>query len=241
MNISNLKIGFFGASIARRDPLRPVEHFIDNIAKRTNSIVVNDGTILCSEERIYYELKKHKNNIDLAVIFHSDPTFYFTPVIPKRDFRHINERDFDSKINTLRSFDDISLREVDEQANESFFKGTAIDREDFIKAVKYYNRYFFNHDLQINRYQGALVLIDQYLLYRKIPVIHSMPINENHIPKWFSFKTGVIDHEIHHFQNNQYREDDHMISENNINQEGNNIIADRLISLMEDAIKKCNS
>jgi hypothetical protein len=241
MMIENLKIGFFGHSIAvRNSKFAKVEHFIDRIARSTNSKIVNDGSILCSEERILYELKKLKNDLDLAVIFHSDPAFYFTPKIPKRDFQLVNENDFDSKYKMIRNFDKKNPihRAVSEQAHESFFQGTALNREDFITGLKYFNRYFFNHDLQINRHQGALVLIDQYLLYKKIPVVHSLPIHGGSIPSWFTFQTGVVENKIQNFQNNEFRENDHTISSNCINQEGNNIIADTLLSLMADAVIK---
>lgn len=237
---SNLKLGFFGHSIVVRNTKHcPVEHFIDNIARVTNSTVINDGSILCSEERILYELKKHKH-IDVAIIFHSNPSFYFTHRVPKRDFMYVDESNFDSKYKNIRNFDGGKTDGVDDQAHESFFNGTALDREDFITGLKYFNRYFYDQDLQANRYQASLAMIDQYLHFKKIPVIHSLPVNQNFIPNWFSFTSGIVDRELQHFQFNQYRESDHRVSSNNINQEGNNIIAKKLLNLINAAIKKVN-
>jgi hypothetical protein len=165
--ISNLNIGFFGHSIVVRDANSQVKHFIDQIAQVTKSKVINDGSILCSEERILYELKKHRDNLDLAVIFHSIPELYFTHRVPKRDFQYVDKHNFDKKYRKIRDFDKVIENTLSEQASEVFFNGTALDRADFINGLKYFNKYFYDHDLQVNRYQGALTLIDQYLLYKK--------------------------------------------------------------------------
>ena len=77
MENNKLKIGFFGHSIAVRDPSnsQEVEHFIDKVIKKTGWTLINEGVILGSEERILYEIKKHGDNLDAAVIFHSNPLY----------------------------------------------------------------------------------------------------------------------------------------------------------------------
>ena len=70
----------------------------------------------------------------------------------------------------------------------------------------YYNhlKYFTSHDLIVNRHYGALTQIDQYITYKKIPVIHcTLPRS---IPTWFKFSSGIVDTEITKFQysNSEY-------------------------------------
>jgi hypothetical protein len=248
MENTNLKIGFFGHSIAVRDSIdsHEVEHFIDKLIKKTGWTLINEGVILGSEERTLYEIKKHGNNLDVAVIFHSNPIFYFSPKFPTRDFRYIGaDQVFDRYKKNVRGFDpETQLEqgidyELGNEIHESFFRGLTTDRQDFINGLKYYNKYFYDYDLQVNRYHGALSLIDQYLLYKKIPVIHSLPVNKNLIPKWFSFKSGIIDNEMQLFQTNEeYREDDHRKSSNRVNQLGNDMLCNYTLRLINQAFDK---
>jgi len=235
-------IGFFGHSIvyANKHTKGQTKVFVDQISERFDGIAFNFGSILCSQERILYQLKTNGNSLDIAVIFHSLPQFYFAPRIPNRDFRSVNPLEFHEKINTIRDFNVEAEIEnqIADQIAPLFLIGTNIDRMDFIESLKYYNKYFYDFNLQMNRYQGALVLLDQYLTYKKIPVVHSIPKNDNIIPKWFKFNSGIVESKFQSFQYNQYRENDAMISSNNINQEGNNIIASELYDLIISAIEK---
>ncbi len=236
--MKNLRIGLFGHSIATRDPKCPTKGFIDTILEKTESTLVHEGIVCCSTERTLYDLKSLAA-IDMAIIFYGNPGFYFAPKLPLRDFDYYTEVKFGEKILAMRGMkiENVEETKIENQANEIFFKGTHINREEFISALKVYNKWFYNQKLQQNRHEGALVLIDQYLLYKKIPAVHC--INKNWpLPTWFNFQSGVIENEFYAYQNNQYREHRADVSSNNINQEGNDIIAEKLMPLMQAAIQK---
>ena len=248
MENNKLKIGFFGHSIVVRDPSnsQEVEHFIDKVIKKTGWTLINEGVILGSEERILYEIKQHGDNLDVAVIFHSNPLYYFSPKFPTRDFRYIGAEEVSDRYKkNVRGFDPETQidqgidQELGNEIHESFFKGLNTDRQDFINGLKYYNKYFYDHNLQLNRYYGALSLIDQYLLYKKIPVVHSLPDNKNLIPNWFSFKSGIVDNDMQLFQTSKkYKEDDHRKSSNRVNQLGNAMLCNYTLTLIDQAFKK---
>jgi hypothetical protein len=232
--MEKLHIGVFGHSIALRGSTsHTVKPWINILADKTNSTIVNSGVILCSVERIFWQLKQQKR-IDLAILFYSDPSFYFTPKFPYRDFRHFSEEKFDDKASTFTGMD-----QVQDQLHESFFKGNHINKEEFVAALKVYNKWFFDHTLQRNRAAGAIMQIDQYLKYKQIPAIHCPSKKDwNFLPPWFEFQTGVVDYDIAEFQYNHYRENDNRVSANHINQEGNELIAEKLLSMIPQAFQK---
>jgi translation initiation factor 6 (eIF-6) len=64
-------------------------------------------------------------------------------------------------------------------------------------------------------------------------------VNKNLIPKWFSFKSGIIDNEMQLFQTNEeYREDDHRKSSNRVNQLGNDMLCNYTLRLINQAFDK---
>ena len=180
--------------------------------------------------------------MDAAVIFHTDPDYYFAPFSPKRDFQCIKKADLEFKIKEgkLRgiSVEDATFKEIGEQANPFFFSGTHVNIPEAVSALSAFNEFFYDRDLQLNRHYGALMQIDQYLLHKHIPVVHCLHPRKNFIPDWFEFKSGVVETEFQKFQNNQYREDDFRISANNINSVGNAIIFKKLLPLIEQAFLK---
>ena len=68
-----------------------------------------------------------------------------------------------------------------------------IEKQEY--KVEIYKDYFDHKDLQMNRYYGALIQIDQYITSKKINCIHVVDVEKNHIPNWFFFTSGVIDTE----------------------------------------------
>jgi len=214
-----MNIGFYGHSACVQYPGNTVTHFIDLIAKHfKNSNIIKHGYIQCSEERILYNLKK-TSNLDLCIIFHSYPRYYFIPDV-KRDVHYTSKQE-----------------EIEEKFNQYFFNNTNIKREDFIEAVTLYNKYFYDKDLNYNRYYGALIQIDQYLHAKNIPVVHCKNLDSNCYPSWFEFKSGVVSTHPE-FIKMKYPEPNHLKSGNNITEEGNKIIFDMLLPLIDQAFEK---
>lgn len=124
------------------------------------------------------------------------------------------------------------MKEHKELSNEvEYFLG-------LFDALELMKKYLYHHDLQMNRYYGALIQIDQYLKFKNIPVVHCLG-KPYWYPKWFKFETGVSDSEIYKLQHEvtgyyAYAVD----SENNMNEEGNQIAFDMIMPLIKQAMKK---
>ena len=80
----SMKIGFYGHSNCA---YLSKDSFLNLFAEHLNAEIVNTGARQGSEERILYELKKTRS-LDLAIIFHSSPSYLFLPGC---------DRDFDLK------------------------------------------------------------------------------------------------------------------------------------------------
>jgi hypothetical protein len=215
-----MNIGFYGHSACVKYPENVVTHFIDLIAGHfKDSNIITHGYVQCSEERILYNLKK-TSKLDLCIIFHSYPSYYFIPSL-KRDAYYTTKQE-----------------EIEEKFNKYFFEKTNIKREDFIEAVTLYNKYFYDKDLAYNRYYGALIQIDQYLYAKNIPVVHCITnLPSMCYPSWFEFKSGVVSEEPG-IVKLTYNEPNHLKSGNNVTEEGNRIIFDMLLPLIDQAFEK---
>lgn len=103
-------------------------------------------------------------------------------------------------------------------------------------ALELMKKYLYHHDLQMNRYYGALIQIDQYLKFKNIPVVHCLG-KPWWYPKWFKFSSGVCDSEIYKLQHEVTGHYAYAVdSENNMNEKGNKIAFDRILPLVYDAI-----
>lgn len=196
----------------------------------------------CSEERILYFLKKIKE-IDIAIIFHGLPEFFFVPTL-ERDFTAIKENDYfweDKHWEHLNTHPSITQDKPLSMLEWKLIRNNINDDDNFVtnenfKTVYYeYMKYFYTHDLCVNRHNGALIQIDQYLTHKKIPVIHcTLPRTT---PTWFKFNSGIVDSEISQFQfSNHPNHCSHAKVKNAIDEEGNKIIADKLISYIEQLV-----
>lgn len=221
-----MNIGFYGQSDASWAGYKIYGQlsFIDQIILKTRARLVNIGTPQGSEERILFELKKTKN-LDLAVIFHSVPKYIFLPSCN----RDLTFKELESKAVYLwREINNHSTELA--QAKEHFFSNGGIresfgDIETFLKTIGLYKEFLHHPDLAVNRFNGALIQIDQYITAKKIPCIH-IPIQKS-IPPWFSFNSGKVLPEIHeltlkHREVGQYT--------NCISAKGQDIIAEKLLS-----------
>ena len=192
LNNSAMNIGFYGHSAASW--MGDDRSFVDQIKKKYNANIVNIGVPQGSEERILFDLKKTKA-IDIAVIFHSIPKYIFIPKCNR-----------DVSISTVpgtkakyfwseRSTQPISKS----QFEQIFFSYSNIKEvfntpEEYVDAMSYLKEYFYHPDLVVNRYQSAMLMIDNYLINKKIKCFHS--INPAQYPPWMTLQSGTVDFEL---------------------------------------------
>jgi hypothetical protein len=232
-----MHIDFFGHSIAGRKHVGKSDTFADIILNKYQATNQNVGVAECSEERILYELKKSQQKIDVAVIFHSNPAFYYVPTLT-RDYHKMPDHHIDDAVSYNCP---VFIPEIaeDRMVDRTKTYGT-VDKDDFIIAIRHYQKYYHNTELARNRYYGALIQIDQYLAFKKIPAIHCISKKE-WIPNWFKFSNGIIDYEIAPMQ---FRDSPYAChytqSDNAITHEGNLIIADKLSGYIDQLVNSSN-
>lgn len=211
-----MNIGFYGHSnCAYRSP----DSLIDIVEKTFSATVVNIGVRQGSEERILFELKKTKE-LDLAIIFHSEPQFIFLPGCDRDiGLNHVSESRADY---LFRNWDNDFVKEHHKKFVEKFETS-----ENFLKALDYYKNYYYHPDLQMNRYYGALIQIDQFITAKRIPCIHVIQT----MPSWFKFSSGIVDTDIMKIAKQNPMKDWFV---NCISREGNILIAERLKGLVEE-------
>ena len=173
------------------------------------------GIPMCSEERILYNLKKTKE-IDVAIIIHSQPVFWFF-FLDKRDLRVMNEAD-------LTDFFNVTAKNRRGSFTSLYNDELPLSLREVKKIVKFQQDYMLSPDLIRNRYLGALIQIDQYCTAKKIPVIHCVKPEE--IPNWFKFSSGIVDTDLKKIATEHFA--GYNISVNSISDDGNRIIADKL-------------
>ena len=220
-----MKIGFYGHSYCA---FKSEESFLNIFAKKINAEILNTGVRQGSEERILYELKKTKN-LDLAIIFHSYPSYLFLPG---------SDRDFDLKgvinrhaENIWQSFEieKISSGWDYHLENHKQFIDKFKNLENFVIALNNYKEYFYDPDLQLNRFYGSLIQIDQYLKNKNLLSIHI--VEKNYLPNWFKFTSGIEDNSILDIiTDNKLSENDEWCA-NGITPIGNKKVADRLYEI----------
>ena len=215
-----MRIGFYGHSnCAYRGPAS----FIDIVANRLNGTAVNHGVKQGSEERILYELKK-THNIDLAIVFHCLPRFLFLPGC---------DRDIDTNSFRAKRAEDIFRNDhLDTEftaTNQPVFKKVFNNNENFFNAVNTYRQYFYDPDLTLNRYYGALLQIDQYLAFKNIKALHVLP-RQNNVPNWFTFKSGTVDYDIMNVFEKYPAKNPFFL--NLTTEEGNIIVAEKILNIV---------
>ena len=222
-----MQIGFFGHSnCAASGP----GTYLTIVAEHFNATIVNKGTGQGSEERILFKLKKC-HNLDIAVIFHSRPSSLFLPSC---------SRDFDISSNVKKKADVIWPGETKENATmleafneqygdfKSIFKTPAL----FVNCITLYKKYLYHPDLHLNRFQGALMLIDSYCASKVSATVHI--IDESYKPVWLTeFKSGVRSIEIEKLKLEYYS----MVDVCGMLPEGHQKIADILIRLISKQLE----
>lgn len=214
-----LNVGFYGHSNCA---YRATGSLIDEFAERIRANIINIGVKQGSEERILFELKKTKD-LDLAVIFHSEPQYLFLP-----------DCDRDIGLNNVK---ELRINYLFEEWDRNFFKtyhSRFLEKfqkpEIFFKIINDYKDYLYHPDLQNNRYYGSLIQIDQYLTAKKTPVIH---VVNNSIPPWFNFTSGLVDYQINTIIKENPTKPNEWFA-NFITAEGNSLVATRLTELAEE-------
>lgn len=229
-----MKIEFFGHSICgkRQDPNK-CKTFVDLILEHYNGANRWLGYANCSEERILYCLKKSEPP-DVAIIFHADPTFIFTPSL-SCDYHRLNDHELTEKFNYDAPKFFASWKQDRIFTNE---EPVEIDPEIARKAFLSYYEFFTTPEVNRSRFYGALIQIDQYLTNKKIPVIHC-PKSPKHLPKWFKFSSGIVDLELGLSQNaNHPYRTSYAKSDNAVTEDGNKAIAATLIKYIDQLTGK---
>jgi len=220
-----MKIGFYGHSNCA---YLSKDSFLNLFAEQLNAEIVNTGARQGSEERILYELKKTKK-LDLAVIFHSYPSYLFLPG---------SDRDFDLKSVVNRHAEQVwKSSEIAQmvtrweyhQEHHTKFIAKFKTVENFVSVLNSFKDYLHDPDLQMNRYYGALVQINQYLETNQIPVIHI--VEDNYLPNWIKFTSGIVDSSILSIIKEHSLTRNDPWSPNGITITGNLLVVDRLTEL----------
>lgn len=216
-----MNIGFYGHSNCA---YRSQHSFLDIMANQLNATVVNNGVKQGSEERILFELKKTKN-LDLAIIFHSEPGFTHLPKCDRDvDLTNISQRRMEYLMKQ-HEWDGEFLQNYNPVFKKQFGK-----LENFINTAQAFRDHFYHPDAMLNRFYGALMQIDRYLIDRNIPCIHVLEYN-NAIPNWFKFGSGVVDYTVMHLcQKHKIERENFFV--NVITQNGNVAVASRLTELV---------
>jgi hypothetical protein len=233
-----LNIGFYGHSAAcwYGSSFRngtPIS-FIDQVKEYLNCNIVNVGVPQGSEERILFDLKKTKK-IDIAVIFHAPtPRYMFLPKC-NRDVAVDSVPENKSRIfwseNNFKDHIDQETFE-DEFFSSGKIKELFGDANTFVECMHSHKQYLYHPDLQNNRYEAATLMIDSYCAARIPKVIHISDYPYDKAMPWFKFTSGVIGTDIQELVT-QHR--DLAVSlVNNISEEGNRLIANRIVTTIRE-------
>lgn len=220
-----MKIGFFGHSISSwiGDP----RSFIDQVRDGLNAKIVNVGVPQGSQERILFDLKKTKE-IDVAIIFHSRANYIFLPkcerdiainVIPENKAKILWSEDKKEPISDIEFerefFTYGKIKEV--------FK----DTETFVQTLTLYKEFLYHPDLQMNRFQGSLILIDAFCR-TKVPRTIHVGVDKL-LPPWFKFSSGENHQDLVSIMLDQFA----LGLDNNLSLEGNKIMAEAIINKIQ--------
>jgi len=193
--MNTLNIGFYGHSTSCWAGSENNISFIDQIKEKFNANIVNIGVPQGSEERILFDLKKTKE-LDIAIIFHSNPKFIFLPGclrdisisnVPGRKAQYLWSENHSQPISQDKHEQEFfsygQIKEV--------FKTT----EEYVNAMTCYKEYFYHPDLITNRYYAAMSSIDNYLMNKKIKSYHIIQPNYLQAHPWATIKSGYVDNE----------------------------------------------
>lgn len=214
-----MNIGFYGHSSCA---YRSEHSFLDIVANNYNGKVVNKGSKQGSEERILFELKKTKH-LDVAVIFHCHHNALFIPE-SDRDV-HAIDVTYDRAQNLFQTHLDSEFGDEHNPKFKSLFETD----DNLSNMVETYKKYLYHPDLELNRYYGALIQIDQYLSFKNIKAIHVLD-KRCVVPNWYKFN-GYVDESIMQICEQEVAKNPFFV--NCVSQYGNRLIADKLIEIID--------
>ena len=210
--------------------------FTDMIQEKYNCYTDNNvarGVGRCSEERILFYLKKQKDT-SMAIIFHSRPFFTFVPGL-EADLQSIRlkkddiEYQYSHRQGMLPGYKNVNHK-LPWHTSESI----PINLADLLPVLDNVRNLTYHRDLQLNRFNGALIQIDQYCTAKNIKVIHCV-FRPDTIPAWFKFTSGVVDYDLAFYS---FTESQHYVgyekSVNAIDAAGNQIVFDRLCEYIDN-------
>jgi hypothetical protein len=148
----------------------------------------------------------------------------------------------------MLSYFDISFKNYSE-AFEKWMSGDSTDLKEILaKYARYKNQddqyykdlfdalelsktYLSHPDLQMNRYYGAIIQIDQYLKHKQIPCVHFLD-KEKWYPVWATFESGPVEYDVSSMnkENSKYFVG-YNKSCNALSTEGNKLIFDKILEL----------
>lgn len=226
-----MKINFFGNSLCAPNNTNKFPTWLDRVVEKYSADRDYLGIACCSEERILFNLKK-AGDFDLAIIMHGNPNFIFCPTLEK-DFHkdpgwagiHLEDRELKYSPN---GYNDM-LTAVNEKIT--------LPSSETKNLVEIYQKYFFTPETNRNRFYGALIQIEQYLNFKKIPAIHC-PQHQHDIPKWFTFNSGPALYDIASMQHDSSPYScSYNKSANAVTEEGNQIIFEKIDLEIQKLIK----
>lgn len=221
------KIAFLGhstASWAGYD-IFGTHSFIDMIIDHFDYELVALGVREGSEERILDTLKKLEL-VDIAVIFHSGPSFLYLPGC----YRDVDITKFDdAKAEYLWKKDALQYDAyIDHYYSEyGGIKETFKEVETFLNTLVSYKKFLYTPSVHENRYYGAVQQIDQYCLAKTIKCLH-IP-QKNNFPKWLEIKSGSLHPEIQELVSYYWEKG----YPNGVNAEGQTMIYNALVQLLQ--------
>lgn len=225
MNDKKLKIGFYGHSICSNNApgtyLREITNYFD--AK-----IINKGTGRGSEERILFELKK-STDVDVAIVCHSHPRLMFIPNFPQ----DIDTGDFTSTTLQIikNKFPGIGGGDNADAWTESEKQERDIDSLPL--CIELYQKHLYHADLQMNRYLGALMMIDDYCL-NKVPITIHLPVTRV-LPPWFKFKSGKVLVDLSEVIDRRIKMNS---LPNGLSPDDNQVMKDTLIKVIKEELNK---
>jgi hypothetical protein len=238
------KVGFFGASETMwyefHAPGVEYTSYIDMLVKKLNFDVVYFGKGSYSEERVFHEIKKIKN-IDLAIVFHANNGYVSIPK-GNRDYKILTERNIKATANYIFNPKHSYLKD----SNGVKLFGT---KENLVNVLMAYKKYFYDGNWFQDRFLAMSMMIDNYLLNKKIKSFHL--IRKNFYPSWFKFLSGPVDnkildyieknHKVYNNEKNYADEQKKGIRHGNlIDAEGQQVLFDLLYPIIEKLITEYN-
>lgn len=171
--------------------------FTDMIQEKYNCHTDNNvarGVGRCSEERILFYLKKQKDT-SMAIIFHSRPFFTFLPGL-ESDLQSSRLKKDDIKYQYKHRQGALpGYNNVNHQLPRTTNNSSPKYLDELLPVLDNVRNLTYHRDLQLNRFNGALIQIDQYCTAKNIKVIHCV-FRPDTIPNWFKFTSGIVDYSL---------------------------------------------